>query len=440
MSIDTDIDPRKPESRDLIAEWVKTEGDRAESHALEAKSTLDFTNKAERSKAQAKIVKFILGVSNRDEFKAAHHFQGYAVMVIGVSQGKVHGVDKTPEQHEFHGSNKAYFGQEMPNYSFVNHTFEGKNLLFILVEPPVNGKAIYICSKNYHPEKAADRLTDGAIYYRDSTETKTADASQLREMINRLLGGTQSVKLSLSPDIVNFCGDKELTEEFFMTLARAKAMELGEKIKQQHSSTGHSLPLLVPTFSSLTEVTYQERMHAATHYKSRTEECINRLQQLTLPAATFTLGNAGTKALTDPTVEFTFPKEVSLIDLDTTTSHNEVSDYEIWPHLPKSKDPISHVINMKPATPSTFAVGSEYGEPATLKWFPGVISPGQTISNYKEPVGLLLINTSDEIEIQWRITDPSLSYPLTGKITQKTIPIGNIAQFYAVQKAGIRIV
>ncbi|WP_454984475.1 hypothetical protein, partial [Corynebacterium durum] len=75
-NFDTSIDPTRSKSLDDIAAWVKKVGDGAESHALEAKSSLTFTNKTERNKSFAKIIKFIIGASNRDEFTAAKLFNG----------------------------------------------------------------------------------------------------------------------------------------------------------------------------------------------------------------------------------------------------------------------------------------------------------------------------------------------------------------------------
>ena len=65
-NLDTNIDPNIPESRDRIAAWVKTAGDKAESQGLEVKRSLDFS-RSERKKSFAKITKFILASANRDQ-------------------------------------------------------------------------------------------------------------------------------------------------------------------------------------------------------------------------------------------------------------------------------------------------------------------------------------------------------------------------------------
>lgn len=196
-NLDTNIDPNIPESRDKIVAWVKAVGDKAESQGLEVKSSLQFS-RSERKKSFAKITKFILASANRDQNQAMRDYQGYGVMLIGVTKDEVCGLEDIPEQHEFEGATRSYFGSAVPNYRFVTHAFEGKNLLFVIVDPPVNGQEIYICSGSYDANKRVDQLRDGAIYCRESTQTIEANSVQLRDMINRLLGGNITVDMGIS--------------------------------------------------------------------------------------------------------------------------------------------------------------------------------------------------------------------------------------------------
>ena len=243
MNFDTAIDPNQLEFRDAIARWVKEVGDKAESQGLEVKSILGFNAGGERNQSFVKIIKFILGAANRDEFKATRDFNGYGIMLIGISKGEVHGVENVPEQHPFEDFAKAYFGTATPSYRFVPHTFEGKTLLFVLVDPPINGQEIYICSKNYQAqEKGADRLTDGAVYYRDSTQTKIADSAQLRDIINRLLGGNSSVELSISPHIT-IRSSKSSSPNLQQKRSRKPKQNLLKKNRKTMGSSGLFLTL-----------------------------------------------------------------------------------------------------------------------------------------------------------------------------------------------------
>lgn len=107
-------------------------------------------------------------------------------MLNGISKDEVHGVETIPEQHEFLNATKSFFEPAVPTYTFKTH---------------INGKEIYICSDNYYSsdlKNRKDSLFDGAIYYRDSTETKPADSAQIREIITRLQGGSHSVQVGIS--------------------------------------------------------------------------------------------------------------------------------------------------------------------------------------------------------------------------------------------------
>jgi hypothetical protein len=69
---------------EAFLDWVKTTDDRAERHFLEFKSTIDLNAKPDR----IKVVRFILGASNRDSAKAAKYFDGRALMVLGLAKGR----------------------------------------------------------------------------------------------------------------------------------------------------------------------------------------------------------------------------------------------------------------------------------------------------------------------------------------------------------------
>lgn len=409
-NFDTDISPTSPQALTDIAAWVKEVGDAAESHALEAKSTLNFTDRMQRKVSYAKIIKFIIGSANRDEFTAAKLFNGYGIMLIGVEQGNTPGIQDAPEQHEFDDYARKYFGSHTPTYEFKTHQFEDKTLLFVLVDPPINGKAIYICSNDFFPsdrEARGDALFDGAIYYRNSTQTKPAESAQLRAIINRLIGGNSNAELTLSPHIVNYCADDELTEEFY-----AKG------------------------------TSNQDKLEAAKNYQENIAHCLERLFELTLPSTLFGITNTGTKALENPTIEYTFPVNVLFLTPDEDAAPEDITDQEIWPHAPEPLKPfgINPILNYKPYIPTGFTGGTEIDKPTSIIWKPGAVSPGETITSHGDPAGIMVIHApEDTITIRWRITDPSLSSPLTGMIQQNLLTIGNVEQLYSLVRRGRKI-
>lgn len=76
--MDTNFVPMGERRLRQIMDAVVTEGDTAEYLGLEAKSDIDPSRKGT---GIAKIAKFILGMANRMPEAAAHHFEGYGVMV-----------------------------------------------------------------------------------------------------------------------------------------------------------------------------------------------------------------------------------------------------------------------------------------------------------------------------------------------------------------------
>jgi hypothetical protein len=423
MNFDTAIDPNQLEFRDAIARWVKEVGDKAESQGLEVKSTLGFNAGGERNQSFVKIIKFILGAANRDELKASRDFNGYGVMLIGISKGEVHGVENVPEQHPFEDFAKAYFGTAIPSYKLVLHTFEGKTLLFVLVDPPINGQKIYICSKNYQAqEKGADRLTDGAVYYRDSTQTKIADSVQLRDIINRLLGGNSSVELSISPHITNYCiSNKKLKELFAEPAAKAAQEAQAELIEKEQENNAPNWTFPNPANPA------KAKLKAAQNYENRIEECIQKVLEITLPRTLFSITNTGTKPLKNPTLEFTFPTKLRVIRLDDPS---EVETVDVIPFLPAAEYPYSIVMPNWSELNSSFSISDDPARYNVLIWEPGPINPGQTVASHNELINILLEHAEEDVTIIWRITDNSLPQPLTGSISQKTLIVKNPLKLY----------
>ena len=441
MHFDTDLDPNKPANLDLIAQWAKEVGDEAESHALELKSTLDFTTKAEAKKSRAKIVKFIIGVANRDEHKAAKHFNGYGIMLIGISKDEVHGVEAIPEQHEFHNATKSFFGPAVPTYTFKMHIFEGRNLLFVLVDPPTNGKEIYICSDSYYssdPKERKDSLFDGAIYYRDSTETKPADSTQIREMITRLQGGNYRAQVGISGIVAD---PSAITPESIEAFYRAKAKEAEEdalaEIEDNERQYSHGL---FPEIRfSIHEYTPEQRLSAARDYLTNARDCMVRLFELTLPTITLEISNQGTQPLNNPTIEFTFPSPVRFYQADLQNQPEDVHPSEIWPHHtgPTPFEASRYLVSV-PQKQATITSGHEYGDEHSFRWKPGQISPGEKTATFDEPISIF-INSEVPATAKWKLTDPNLRAPLFGEITIDVEKIVSIEALYILQTYGRRL-
>ena len=415
-NLDTNIDPNIPESRDKIAAWVKAVGDSAESQGLEVKSSLEFS-RSERKKSFAKITKFILASANRDQNQAMRDYQGYGVMLIGVTKDEVCGLENVPEQHEFEGAVKNYFGSTVPNYHFVPHSFEGKDLLFVIVDPPVNGQEIYICSGSYDADKRVNQLRDGAIYCRESTQTIEANSVQLRDMINRLLGGYVDINLGVSEV---FAGPRVGTDflknmyscpkEKYKEFLRKKTIEN----KGSNSLWGSSWIIKDP----LHHISVEDMLDAYRNDEKRHKECFNRLLEIKLKTAIFSIANTGTKVLENPSIEYRFSGDVYLVNLED--EDYECKNFEIFPFMAVPQYYFMRPYGLRNVMPSNF---TQVGDSRVIIWRPGSISAGQSVTSENDNIGLFISGDNLDTSVFYRVTDPNLQRPIEGEINVSMINV-----------------
>lgn len=170
----------------MIVEGVVAEGDAAEVAGLEAKSAIDISKKG---LGIAKVAKFILGAANRAPDDAKRYFQGYAVMVLGAQQGEATGVPAGVEAHELRDRLNPYLGPNGPNWDLSRLPLgPGREVLFVVVDPPKVGTPPYPCHKNYQPADKQDgkhALVDGALYIRDKSNTRVAQAGEVTALFER---------------------------------------------------------------------------------------------------------------------------------------------------------------------------------------------------------------------------------------------------------------
>ena len=416
-NLDTNIDPNIPESRDRIAEWVKAVGDKAESQGLEVKSSLEFSTRSERNKSYAKITKFILASANRDQKQAMRDYQGYGVMLIGVTQNEVCGLEDIPEQHNFEDATRGYFGSAIPVYHFIPHEFEDKNLLFVIVDPPVNGKEIYICSKEYRSqEKGGDQLRDGAIYCRESTQTIEANSVQVRDMINRLLGGNIDINLDVSNISVGPRVDADFLKNMY-SYPKEKYNEFLKKIIENNGSNslwGSSRIIKDPLY----HISVEDIVKAYRNDEKRYEECFKRLLELKLKPAVFSVINHGTKVLENPSIEYRFSGDVYLVNLED--EDYECKDFEIFPFMAIPPYYSMNPYALRNVMPLNFTQASN---PGVVVWRPGSISPGQTVTSEEDNIGIFVNGDNVNTSVFYRVTDPNLQRPIEGEINLSMIDV-----------------
>jgi hypothetical protein len=169
----------------LIATLSATD-DRAERHFLEMKSDVDLTQAAGR----AKMVKFILGASNRDPNTAARYFDGHALLVLGVARGSVLGIPPF-EAHELTRFAAKYLGTPGPRWDFVRiPAKEGRDVIIVVVDPPTG--ETWTCLSD-----GPERLTDGAIFVRADGETRLAKGAEIRALLARSRQNTMAADVAV---------------------------------------------------------------------------------------------------------------------------------------------------------------------------------------------------------------------------------------------------
>lgn len=171
--------PRGVLAAQRLVHSVAKQGDLAERHYLELKSTLDLSTKADKEK----IAKFILGAGNRMPTVAAVAFEGCAAMVIGVAQGSITGIPPV-EMMEIAKVVQQFVGASGPTWDIVWVPVEGSadQVLVIVVDPPQPGQGPFPC------RSSGQSLTSGRIYIRVEGETREANADEVDLLVQRGLG------------------------------------------------------------------------------------------------------------------------------------------------------------------------------------------------------------------------------------------------------------
>lgn len=184
--LDTSAVPLGERARQRILDHVIAVGDEAETNYLEVKGPLDVTSKAD----VAKIAKFLLGSANRRPDLAARHFHGYAVLLIGAQKGHAGGVPRGNEAHELEERLRPYLGQTFPGFEFDRIGVDSEHeVLFVYALPPEDGQTIFPCHKHYQGDNRVNSLEDGAIYVRGQSNTRSARAGEILNLVERARGG-----------------------------------------------------------------------------------------------------------------------------------------------------------------------------------------------------------------------------------------------------------
>ena len=224
-------------AQELVAA-VSEKGDMAERHYLELKSSLDLSTKKDKEK----IAKFILGAANRMPDVAAAAFEGYGVMIIGVSEGEITGIPPV-EMMEISKVVQQYVGAGGPRWDVVWVPIEGSTnqVLLIVVDPPKLGQAAFVC------RATGETLTSGRSYIRAEGETREANADEVDLLLKRgstLPKAVVNLRVELIGDISAVTMNDDLTIEQYLGLKRRQLLGALPS-KEPVPPTGSKKPLSV---------------------------------------------------------------------------------------------------------------------------------------------------------------------------------------------------
>lgn len=156
-----------------LLEYVRETDDRIERYFLEVKSDVDLSTK----RGRAKVAKFILGAANRDPQQAAGRFGGYAVMLLGVGDGRASGI-RGFEAMELNRDVQKFIGADGPRWDFDRIPTDGEQDVIAIVVAPPTGQ-VWTCRAD------GEGLINGEIYVRADGETRKAKGDEVRAMIER---------------------------------------------------------------------------------------------------------------------------------------------------------------------------------------------------------------------------------------------------------------
>lgn len=360
IELDTSQAPSGVLAAQRLIEAVAQQGDLAERHYLEIKSTLDLSTKS----GKEKIAKFILGASNRMPDVAATAFEGYGVMIIGVAQGAITGILPV-EMLEISRVIQKYVGAAGPRWDIFWVPIDGSDnqVLVVLVDPPIFGQGPFACRTN------GESLTDGRIYIRADGETREANSEEFDLLLGRGLASTQvevDFAVELISDISSITIDEAATVDEHVSKVRETLIgALPSKKPTQHTSATSldaSLAELAGTASAFESIS--SALGALTDPESRTEEeylesvdkweadfrnawgvAITKIAASQIKPTIVRITNRTTTFFHDVQVRLHLEGDISAFDYSNPEQMESASDLHL-PHSPRQWGPTQRAMGL----------------------------------------------------------------------------------------------
>jgi hypothetical protein len=336
----------------LVTALSQATDDTVEMSYLELKGALDLAT----ARDSFAVSKAILAFANRAPEAAAPFFDGRAVIVIGVSKGKISGMQRT-ENHQVLAALRPYLGDDdhSPRWKIERQRVDDQNdVLIIVVDAPRVGDPFFTLRQDFEKHQA------GKIFTRTSTESVQADPKAIRMLSRRLLGRDDEfeVEVVLDADAIHrYTWDPSVLEPFLAEERRRYLRQLPKPKPEPAESVkpGRDLvsllglrpdtPASVQQYVARFETRHEESRTEA-EFRHEVEQWLNRVRMVfpdvvrelmafTLPPATFTVRNLRGRFLEDLEVEVHIEGPV--------TQHpkpvNEWSIFELLPTRPRTWGP-----------------------------------------------------------------------------------------------------
>lgn len=161
-------------------------GDLSELDYLELKGTLQFAAPRERKRSAIIVARAVLGMANRMPDAAQKHLSGSGVILVGVEQGAVQGVEQV-DGAVLRDAIQPYLGSDGPqwDHQFVVHP-EGL-VLAVIVDPPKWGDSIHTCRKDFSDNTVKLVVRDGEVFVRIPGKTRAANSHEISQLERRRL-------------------------------------------------------------------------------------------------------------------------------------------------------------------------------------------------------------------------------------------------------------
>lgn len=159
-------------------------GDLSEVDHLELKTTLPFGDRPDRKRSGALLARQVLGFGNRMPDVAAQHLSGYAVVLVGVSDGKVTGAEEV-DGTVLHDAVHPFLGDKGPHWDHQYIAHPDGRVLAIVIDPPQWGDPVFSCVKDFGDSDARTSLRDGDVYVRVRGRTRLATSHDLANLGSR---------------------------------------------------------------------------------------------------------------------------------------------------------------------------------------------------------------------------------------------------------------